>query len=296
MKTLLPKIALAFLLLLPLLFCAQDIRITGRVVDARTQEPIPFASLNLLEEGTGALSNEYGYFKFGQGRNRQDSLVVVALGFDRRAIFIAPGKVQDLFIELNHRPIQVVSRPVIPRERVWPLFESGRITGAPNAQYAFFLKNETPQALGVIRSISLYIGERGFPREPFRLHLYKAADTTGAPGTDLLLETLLMSARYDERWYTIDLRDYALTLPRKGVFVALEFPDGCDHCGAINFAEDYIPAGHFLYPSKESDAWSQTPDKGWNILSLNDNGLRKYRTLIKAEIIGVKKSKTPLFH
>jgi hypothetical protein len=289
------QFAFAFAVLLPAIGQAQEARVTGRVVDAVTQEPVPFASLGLLVEGTGALSNELGYFQLGLENDRPDSLVVASLGFYRRAVFVAPGKAQDLLVKLNHQSITFISCPVVRQKIDWPLFKDGRILGAPNAQYAFFLKNETPQALGVIRSISLYIGERGFPRAPFRLHLYKADETTAAPGTDLLPERRVISSRYDERWCTIDLRDYTLTLPRKGIFIALEFPYGCDHCGA-DFAVDYIPAGHFIYPSRESDSWSHTPDKGWKVLSLNDNGLRKYRTLIKAEIVSVRKKPLPLLH
>ena len=47
----------------PFISRAQEGRITGRVVDADTQSPIPFASINLREEQTGALTNEYGYFQ-----------------------------------------------------------------------------------------------------------------------------------------------------------------------------------------------------------------------------------------
>jgi hypothetical protein len=59
----LPFLALWVLLLLPALSWAQENRITGRVVDAKTKDPVPFASISLREEGTGALTNEYGYFQ-----------------------------------------------------------------------------------------------------------------------------------------------------------------------------------------------------------------------------------------
>ena len=58
-----PFLALCILWLLPVLGWAQENRITGRVVDAKTKDPVPFASIGLREEGTGALTNEYGYFQ-----------------------------------------------------------------------------------------------------------------------------------------------------------------------------------------------------------------------------------------
>ena len=81
MKTPLPILAFVFLLLLPLLGRAQETRITGRVVDAKTKQPIPFASIELRGEGTGALSNEFGYFQLASlEKSSYDSLIITTLG------------------------------------------------------------------------------------------------------------------------------------------------------------------------------------------------------------------------
>src|SRR6476469_6023253 len=104
----LPFLALWILLLLPALSWAQENRITGRVVDAKTKDPVPFASIGLREEGTGALTNEYGYFQLaGLEKTSQDSLIVMTLGYERTAVFIKRGSTEDLIIELKKRVIEL---------------------------------------------------------------------------------------------------------------------------------------------------------------------------------------------
>src|SRR6476646_11721441 len=97
----LPFLAFWVLLLLPALSWAQENRITGRVVDAKTKDPVPFASIGLREEGTGALTNEYGYFQLaGLEKTSQDSLIVMTLGYERSVFFNWCGAHRDLIIEL----------------------------------------------------------------------------------------------------------------------------------------------------------------------------------------------------
>ena len=89
MKTPLPKLALLFLLLLPLLGRAQEIRISGRVMDAGTKKPIPFVSITMLEEDARTLSDEAGYFHFIiLARPKKDSLLAVTLGYNPRIILV----------------------------------------------------------------------------------------------------------------------------------------------------------------------------------------------------------------
>ncbi len=105
-----PVLAFWALLLLPALGWAQENRVTGRVVDAKTKDPVPFASISLREEGTGALTNEYGYFQLaGLEKSSQDSLIVMTLGYARSAVVIKRGGTEDLIIELDKRVIELAN-------------------------------------------------------------------------------------------------------------------------------------------------------------------------------------------
>ncbi|UOQ75730.1 carboxypeptidase-like regulatory domain-containing protein [Hymenobacter sp. 5516J-16] len=160
-------------MLLPALSFAQENKISGRVVDEKTKEPIPFASIGLKEEQTGALTNEYGYFQIAMPeKNPQDSLVVVALGYFHKAVLVKPGiKIQDMIIEVPKRAIELKEVKVISSAKIKNLDlgsksntpGEGMIQGMPGSQYAFFVKNDKAKKLGNVRSVSFYIGENGFP-------------------------------------------------------------------------------------------------------------------------------------
>ena len=294
-----PFLALWVLLLLPALSQAQENRITGRVVDAKTKDPVPFASISLREEGTGALTNEYGYFQLaGLEKTSQDSLIVMTLGYDRAAIFIKRGSTEDLIVELNKRFIEL-SDVKVTAGKVKNLElgsnsnnpGEGMIQGLPGSQYAFFVKNEKKKRLGNVRTVSFYIGENGFPREPFRVRLYKADGNYNAPNTDLLTENVVVSAPQGGQWYTVDLTPYNIIAPEEGFFVAMEWVVSGDKFFTTNFMDDYTPYGQIMRPTyefKESRTWNYTLGKGWSLITAsNGQGLR-YNAMIRAEVDMIK--------
>ena len=289
-----------FLLLLPALGMAQENRLSGRIVDQKTKEPIPFASIGLKEEQTGALTNEYGFFQMAMPeKNAQDSLIVLALGYKRMAVLVKRGNANlaDLIIEVPKRVVELAnvtvkggkvkdlslgSKAAAPGE--------GMIQGMPGSQYAFFVKNDKNKKLGNVRSVSFYIGENGFPREPFRVRLYKADGNYNSPNTDILTENVVVSAPKGGEWYTIDLTPYNIEAPTEGFFVAMEWIVSGDKFYTTNFMDTYTPYGQIMRPTfefKESRTWSYTMGKGWTLLTLASNGQR-YNAMIKAEVDQIK--------
>ena len=245
----LPFLAFWVLLLLPALSWAQENRITGRIIDGKTKDPVPFASIGLREEGTGALTNEYGFFQLaGLEKTNSDSLIVMTLGYERTAVFIKRGATEDLIIELKKRVVEL-SEVKVQGGKVKNLGlgaksnnpGEGMIQGLPGSQYAFFIKNDKQKKLGNVRTVSFFIGENGFPREPFRVRIYKADGNYNAPNTDLLTENVVVSASRGGEWYTIDLTSYNIPAPTEGFFVAMEWIVGGDKFYSTNFMDNYTP-------------------------------------------------------
>ncbi|TGE20372.1 carboxypeptidase-like regulatory domain-containing protein [Hymenobacter aquaticus] len=289
----------AFVLLFPALGFAQENKISGRIVDQKTKEPIPFASIGLKEEQSGALTNEYGFFQMPMPeKNAQDSLVVLALGYFRKAILIKKGtNVQDLIIEVPKRVIEL-SEVKVQGGKIKDLSlgskgstpGEGMIQGLPGQQYAFFVKNDKGKKLGNVRSVSFYIGENGFPREPFRVRLYKADGNYNSPNTDILTDNVVVSAPKGGEWYTIDLTQYNVPAPEEGFFVAMEWIVSGDKFYTTNFMETYTPYGQIMRPTfefKESRTWTYSIGKGWSLITLANNGMR-YNAMIKAEVDMIK--------
>lgn len=269
---------------------------TGRIVDSKTKEPIPFASIGLKSEETGALTNEYGFFQMAKPeKNAQDSLVVQALGYIRKAVLIKQAdKLEDLIIEVEKRTIvlknlDVVGTKVSAKDMGAKSNNPGEgmIQGMPGSQYAFFVKNEKGKKLGMLRTVSFYIGENGFPKEPFRVRIYKNDGDYNAPNTDLLTENVVVSAPSGGAWFTIDMTPYNIAAPDEGFFVAMEWIVSGDKFYTANFMDNYTPYGQIMKPTfefKESRTWTYSMGKGWSLITMaNATGLR-YNAMIKAEV------------
>ncbi|QDA59754.1 carboxypeptidase-like regulatory domain-containing protein [Hymenobacter jejuensis] len=289
----------AFALLVPVLSFAQATKISGRIVDQKTKEPIPFASIGLREEQTGALTNEYGFFQIAAPeKSAQDSLIIMALGYERKAVLVKKGaNMTDLIIEVPKRQI-VLGEVTVKGGKVKDLAlgaksntpGEGMIQGMPGSQYAFFVKNDKGKKLGNVRTVSFYIGENGFPREPFRVRLYKADGNYNSPNTDLLMDNVVVSAAKGGEWYTVDLTQYNITAPEEGFFVAMEWIVSGDKFYTTNFMDTYTPYGQILRPTfefKESRTWNYTIGRGWSLITLANNGLR-YNAMIRAEVDMIK--------
>ncbi len=279
---------------------AQQAQIKGVILDKDTKEPLPFSSIGLKNEQIGALSNEHGQFIVpAPSKNDDDSLIVVALGYARRAVLVKRGvAVPNLTIEVPKRAVEL-SNVVVKAGKIKNLGlgsrtdnpGEGMIQGLPGSQYAFFVKNDKNKRLGSVRTVSFYIGENGFPREPFRVRIYKADGNYNAPNTDLLTENVVVSAPQGGQWYTVDLTPYNIMAPEEGFFVAMEWVVSGDKFFATNFMDDYTPYGQIMRPTfefKESRTWNYSMGKGWSLITAaNSQGLR-YNAMIKAEVDMIK--------
>jgi hypothetical protein len=277
---------------------AQSNRITGRVVDAQSKDPIAFASIALRDEQTGALTNEYGYFQLAMPvRSLDDSIVVMALGFRRTALLVRRGAMEDLIIELPRQNIKL-DNVTVEASKVKAMLlgartsapGDGMIQGIPGSQYATLMKNDRHRRLGFVRSVSFYIGENGYPREPFRVRLYKADGNYNAPNSDMLVDNVVVSAARGGEWFTVDLTSYNILAPEEGFFVAMEWIVSGDKFYTTNFMDNYTPYGQILRPTfefKESRTWNYTIGRGWSLVTLANGGSR-YNAMIRAEVDAYK--------
>lgn len=294
MKKLLPQIGLLFLLLLPLLGRAQEVQISGRVVDAKTKASIPSTSISLRNSGIGALTDEFGSFRLTSLKSfQQDTFVIINLAYERYYRVVRMDSSKEISIEL-------VSRNLEPSGTLKTIFvcnlrsdnpEHFVNTGAellaaiPGRQYAFFIPNEKQKQFGKLRTVSFYIGENGFPMKSFRIRLYKADGNYYSPKTDLLNERVLVVPTSSNQWFTYDLSQYKIAIPGEGYFVALEFvmPDNILSQAVI---ENYVPTGMMMRPAiklKKSIVWSYIPRSSWNICSIT-NTLHRFDAMIKVEV------------
>ena len=289
MKKLLPQIGLLFLLLLPLLGRAQEVRISGRVVDAATKKPIALASLKLRNEHAEGLTDGKGHFQLmSLARFQQDSLILAAPGFQRYALLIKNGKTEGLVVKML--PLRVglftncLIRPDANKSAVVSSSD-GMFDGLAGTQYAFFIKNDKQKRICRIKTVSFYMAENGLPMKSFYLHVYKADGSNMCPTTKLLNEPLLFTAPKGGEWYTFDLSSHNIIAPEKGFFVALEFSP-TDHPFSQPCIVGYTASGQVLRPPFDyvnNNLWTCSSQPSWTLLPLSDSS-RRYNAMVKVEV------------
>lgn len=295
MKNSPPKIALVFLLLLPLLGRAQENvvgGISGRVVDANTKAPIPSTSISLRNSGIGAFTDEHGRFRLASLKSiQQDSIVIINLAYENYSELIKTDNSKELVIELTRRNSESVRvRDTgfvchLSSRELEPYAERELTAGTPGRQYAFFIANEKRRQFGKLRTVSFYIGENGLPMKSFRICIYKADGNYYAPKTSLLNERLFINTNSLGKWCSINLGRYNIAVPEDGYFVALEFGNPTNSL-AQPVLENYIPSGLVMRPAikyRKSIIWSYRPEKSWSLCSKTE-GLHRFDAMVRVEV------------
>ena len=286
---------MSFLALLAMPARAQTDTLKGRIIDAITKKPVPYATIEWRPKPQGVLGFGDGLFRLAVPADvAPDSLAVVGVGYARKTIAYAPSANQDLTIELNRKQGFLTDGSLLVGEPKIVLLGSrstkpgaGMIQGMPGTQYALLCKNDKDKKLGFIRSVSFYIAENGLPRAQFRVRLYRADGAANGPASDMLSESIMASAAAGGQWFTVDLTSYTIRAPKEGFYVAMEWvPEGHDRFAFIDTLGPYTPHGQVLRPTfefKESRTWNYTIGRGWSLITLASNGAR-YNVMIRAEV------------
>jgi hypothetical protein len=103
-KLLLP----VFILFVNLLFSQEMIRITGKIADSATGQPLPFAQISLEHTGTGTSSNEEGVFQLNISQIfADDTLKIYYLGYEPQRIPVKKGIQGEILIFMKPGMLQL---------------------------------------------------------------------------------------------------------------------------------------------------------------------------------------------
>jgi len=87
MKRYLILISLLFSINHPVIYCQQLDYIRGKVIDSKTSEPVPYATVRLKNSQIGVISNAEGDFRIlNNPKFQSDSLIVSCIGFHRLSV------------------------------------------------------------------------------------------------------------------------------------------------------------------------------------------------------------------
>ncbi|AHJ97745.1 alpha/beta fold hydrolase [Hymenobacter swuensis] len=267
------------LFILLLLFCltftsfAQPTVLHGLVLDAATQNPVPFASVGVAGRPFGTVADEVGRFRFQLPDSVQQPVVVSCVGYQAQPVPLRSLQtVAESVIRLQPAAQQlgaVTIRPGKVRTHTFgrtasSTFMTARLYTEPGAG-----QDERAREQGTIvpispdchlRDVNLHVAFNRFRAVTFRLLLYRVRN--GLPAEPLPQPDIRFTVTQPRGWVKVDLQPYHLVLPElREVAVTVQWlrsdaaPDS-----AKGFAFSAVPLpGHSILTRSKSEAqWQQT--------------------------------------
>lgn len=203
--------------------------IKGKVLDAETLEPIPYANIYLKNYPVGTTAFRNGSFKLDLDSVFQDSVIFSIIGYGKQSLFL-PDAVErkSLNVKLQPKQEELLEVEVKPRKlksyevgliRRKNDHELGTLPKRPDARY---IPNEH-QVEGFIKNVAVYVSKNGIPEAPFRVNLLSVDKVTGKPGEPLIEEDFILKAsEKGKAWVELNLEGTLISLPEHGFFVVVQ--------------------------------------------------------------------------
>ena len=204
---------------------SQTASITGKVVNALTDEPVPYVIVTDASRKLGIRTDTSGIFQFP---HLVDTLVLSAPGY--RTARIPTSEIDSLAIRLEENslvmqsiPFPMNRPPVTVQAGALRKHSQGQITNCDSTsqhEYALYVPNDDKQR-AVLNKVSFYVLRAGRQRAPFRIRIYQ--NQNEKPGNDLLDESVIVYPKWWNRWKETKVGRYNIVVPREGFFVAMEW-------------------------------------------------------------------------
>ena len=232
------KLLFSIISLISISLCfGQKVEITGLIIDNNTDQPLPFATIELFSLKTGTVADKNGKFfiEILSDKILLDTITFSYLGYEKVKISINDFLKSGKTIALKEKRVMLEEVKIFPKKYTTVVLgirdkkpRSMQYANASTANKGNFIENKKKEN-GWINSVSFYIHPDGQPTTPFRIRIYEIGENE-KPGKDLLNENLVVSAK-KSGWFTIDISDFNVSFPKEGAFVMMEW---------INSGEDFF--------------------------------------------------------
>ncbi|MES2774308.1 MAG: hypothetical protein V4722_08995 [Bacteroidota bacterium] len=256
------------------------------IVDAGNR-PISYATI-LWNRTEGAITDSAG-FAVCSPKKDPDSFFISAVSYKP---VIVPFKivVSDGFNNIRLERIE----DSLPEIRIWPEGEPVWLgctdtkegySRVANLSSQFFqdglLMNVDGNAEFKLKSVSVFVSKKSATGIPFRIRIYDV-DSSGFPGTDVLLENVIVSDYETGSWNEIPLDNYTMRQLGKTFIVAIEW------IGNTSGDGNYLWIGETDNFSKQL-TYVKNGNSPWKLWKVQSPAGAATNVMMKAKIVHPKK-------
>lgn len=195
-------------------------QVKGVVKDSVSGKPIPYVTISLENQAKGTTSDEDGKFSIN---TQTGNLVFSAVGYHKKKVSIT--KEMNVFMQPKNYTLQDV---VILNKLQTKTIEIGdyknsirqAFDNGPKIDAKFFPYLTKYKKTRFIKKFTVYTDSQ-IDSAIVKMRLY-SVDENGLPASDLLQKDIIVKPKKGIYRNVIDVSDYNLIFPKKGLFVAFE--------------------------------------------------------------------------
>ena len=267
----------------------QDLKISGIVADAKSEEKLPFANIMVLNKTIGTSSDSKGFFELILADSLiNDSIIISYVGYQKLILCISDIeggiikliphriKLNEVVIKPSHKKAKTIIVNNFKRRKCNVRYSPADINKnlyipyrpeEPTIEALYFpYKKEYGESLR-LQEVRLKVSNFKAPPTYFSLHIFHAGDDK-SPEDDLLSEPIIVEVTETKNVIIINLEEYNLIIPENGIFVGFELLIIDENKRIFQFENGnslttYSPYLNFLRVKEEQHFWLYTMGR-WN--------------------------------
>jgi len=204
--------------------------IEGRIIDSKTNEPLEYVSIGIINTNFGTVTDSNGYFKFDAKVKEQSIVRISMIGYESEKFTVKElinNKIEIELIETTIELDEIIIEPT--KERKVGATSSDRFSGwsgwgglRTRKGFEIGIMLDLGNEPVKIKNLNILLKRQSFDKTLFRLHIRAINDTLVSE--ELLTENIIFSITKESGWAEIDLESYNIILSGK-VGVTLEWLD-----------------------------------------------------------------------
>jgi hypothetical protein len=243
--------------------------IKGRIIDSKTNKPLEYVGIGIINTNFGTITDNDGYFSFKATINESSIVRISMIGYEPQTFTVKELISNTNDIKLKETTIELAEVIIKPtKERKIGATSSNRSSGWSGWSG---LRTRKGFEIGIIidlgekyvklKNLNILLKRQSFDKTLFRLHIRAIEDTLIKD--ELLTENIIFPVTKESGWVEINLEPYNIVLNGK-VGVTLEWLDviGNNPNRAIKINKKMTDA-YILFKNKKS----QTGLYRWGIES-----------------------------
>ena len=204
----------------------------GQVIDALTEEPIPYVNIGLVDENIGTVSDEQGYFQLEIDplQYSQSNLRFSMIGFESKTYVLQEYLQKELLIIPLTEESTELEEVIVSTKRTQ--FETKILGNKTTSKfiYAAFTSNKLGNEMGfvvrqrkrpmILKKFNISLVENDYGLIRFRLNFYSVKN--GLPTSTLLKENIIIETDATSGIVSKDLAPYEIVID-EDFFVSIEW-------------------------------------------------------------------------